>query len=286
MKRSIALKRQAGVTLTELLVVVVIIGILSTIAVPVYINKAESARIATAQAECRMIAEAQEACQLNHGFYVPLQVLDDMPAVQGSSTYADNIDQEPTMSLIDPNAPLVSLNQGQPQLTPSSSDARIARLISTWQGPFLNPQRVYKGDQPTNDPSILGSRTHYDHPLDPWGNPYLFYAPTPYGVIGTGAASFAQSAGLNSAATNMDNNSNFSNGVISSGGTGVEYDRYAIVSLGPNGKQDEQTISNTTNNDDIAYLFGRIVPLATANGSTTNTTTSTGGGASGGFMRW
>ena len=70
---------RAGVTLTELLVVLVIVALMATLAVPVAINRAQQSKVTAARADAKMLAEAEEICAMIHGFYVPLQVLDDVP---------------------------------------------------------------------------------------------------------------------------------------------------------------------------------------------------------------
>lgn len=236
-----------GVTLTELLVVMLIIGLLSTVAVPVYINRMEDARIRLAQAETREIAHAEEQVALIHGFYVPFQVLDDVSFTAGITTNNDDSIGNELSPIYGINASIPPRqqisNQGQYQISLNAGSSRIVNMITNWAGPFLNPQRVYLGNDSRGpgDPNYpISLYFRRDFPLDPWGEPYRFYSPI--GIIGGNALTRTQPY----------NDISFSNGLLTTNDD-RNFERYAVVSWGRD--SEPETLAGNPK-DDIVYLFG------------------------------
>ena len=242
MKR-IARNRNRGLTLTELLVVMLIIGLLSSIAVPVYINRMEDARVRLAMAECREIAMAEEQCAMIHGFYVPFQILDDLPHPRNLSLQGDTIRNEPdgTILLINPLIRPEDQRGSQLVLSTASGNPRVRDMIDHWAGPFINYQRVYTGNQDPKDPNFINTtEVRLDFPLDPWGQPYRFYSPL--GIIGSNA--------LNTDLTNLT--FSFSDGSLTTNDD-RNFQRYAVVSFGRDNHPETLT---GTSRDDVIYFFG------------------------------
>jgi prepilin-type N-terminal cleavage/methylation domain-containing protein len=246
--------RSRGLTLTELLVVMLILGLLATIAIPVYTRRQEDARIRVAISECREIAHAEEQVAVLHGFYVPFQLLDDLPPPPFNTTdpnreSLDNDNQ--SLLLIDPFVRATDQISGNPQQAAlrqwqTDFDTRVYNMVRNWNGPFINFQRFYYGNDPNVTPgtqSYLSSTIKFeDYPLDPWGNPYRFYSAE--GIIGTSALTWDPGA----------NTQSFSDGNLTT--TDRRFDRYAVVSFGRDGKSDTVAPVNVNNPNDIFYLFG------------------------------
>lgn len=250
-------KSRRAVTMTELLVVLAIISLLATIAVPVYINQIQRARITTAQAEVRAIAEAQQQVAIVHGFLVPIHILDNVPdprpqdpVTSGSRDDFESIGNPGSRYLIDVYRPLAGTgnnsNQDE-QWTLNTDNIRVNRLIEQWQGPFLNPQRVrFVGENQTVPGS--GELTE-DLVVDPWGNPYRMYSE--FGI--TGSDNNAPSTTVDTITLGLDD--------LQLNVTGDEpsrFDRWAVVSYGPDGIT-SYTGAKATNiarsGDDIFYEF-------------------------------
>lgn len=236
-------RENQGVTLTELLVVLAIIGLLATIAVPVYVNRSEQAKIKIAHQECKTIAQAEEICAITHGFYVPIQVLDDVPDTTESD--ADSITNEDSRIYLIDAGISAELQLGRQLQLGDTHDQRVKDLINYWQGPFLNPSRVYYDTDVYSSPwdeTMTPTDRRRDYPLDPWGRPYRMYSSV--GIVGTGALG-----------DNYDSDT-FSNGHLTENDD--RFDRYAIVSFGPNGQSDSY-VGATQLKDDIVYFFGGVI---------------------------
>lgn len=244
---------QRAVTLTELLVVLAIISLLATIAVPVYVQKTEQARRVTARTEVRNIAQAQELVAATHGFYIPMHLLDNL-ANDGDSESEDDFENDTNASnkfFVDPFLNILAQQGVQPSLADAqnntSGQTKALALVNFWTGPFLNPARVTRTEQ-FNDAADISS----DIILDPWGNPYIFFSPEgPLSQIQNRSNFVGVDLSQPSTRFEVDNGR-----IQDASGGNDPFDRFAIVSFGPDGTLD--TSVGTTFVNDVFYEFGFI----------------------------
>jgi len=236
-----------GVTLVELLVVLLIISLLATAAVPVFLNRIEDARRSVARQEVEEIAKAQQMVGIYHGVYVPLQMLDDLPSdFEGSAlSNVDDVRNSSAGSFFLIQTALDARTQqtdGQQRLVVNSALNPLGeRVLLNWKGPFINYQRVWTNGKPNDLIELQPSEIRNRHPLDPWGAPYRFYSPI--GIIGARA---------NDSTVDAYNDASFSDGRLPSPSSSP-FDRYAIVSFGPDGLAPRATSDSS---DNIVYVFG------------------------------
>lgn len=244
-----------AVTLTELLVVLAILSLLATIAVPVYVQKTEQARRATARTEVRTIADAEEQVALTHGYYIPMHLLDNVFDDTSDPEPRDDFDGDPNDAdkyFIDPYINPTTQLSNQVTLADaennSSGRVKAIKLVRFWTGPYLNPTRVAKniGSGSIGTQADLSS----DVVLDPWGRPYLFFSPV--GPIADDLSLVSDLTTYN--AFNDSQRYRIDNGFLLNGtGNTDPFDRYAIMSLGTDGLLDNKTDPLS---DDVIYEFG------------------------------
>lgn len=232
---------EQAVTLTELLLVLLIVSLLATLAIPTVTRRARDAREAAAEADARALAEAQMTCGLIHGFFVPLQLLDDVP--RNNDTESDDIGNA------DAGVQVISVNRTVLDQLGNQEDVISSNLDDTWEGPFYQAQRVYVDDP--EDPFTENSLEH-DFPLDPWGRPYILYSPI--GVVGSTAGSAAQAGTFITDTIIGATPSSWSNGQLTTNND--RFDRWAIVSFGPDGQAGSIDDGVDEDGDDIIYYFG------------------------------
>jgi len=163
-----------GVTLLELLVVLVIISILSTIAMGVYSREIQRAKYARARQEIRTLEVAIAQYEVDTGQIPP----------SGSGNV--------TGGIYSPNAGVIFEGTGALQLAIRSSlSGNFRQPLSTrWKGPYIDWDYNRMGDINGNpitsapgDNANVGAISF----LDPWGNPYAYVRSADYAQNGSGA---------------------------------------------------------------------------------------------------
>lgn len=159
-----------GVTLLELIVVVVIVSILSTVAVGVFTKEISRAKYARARAEIRTLEVAIAQYEVDTG-HLP-------PSGSGSNFAPSNIT---TTGLAAGSGYL------QMSLRSSLNGFPNSPLSQRWLGPYIdwdyNRLGNLNGDSIMTSPGNTAALGEICF-LDPWGGPYIFIRATDYATRG------------------------------------------------------------------------------------------------------
>ena len=226
-------RRAGGFTIVELLIAVIIIGILVAVIIPIYVNRAEDARIATAQQDLDAISTAEQHAAIDTGYFYRIFVLDDVHNGDGVSPdnnndVVDGIADEYLRGDAG-NMPYIFIDTKYGQLL-TTGNTKYNDLVNNetafnWNGPYLNVARK-------SGPKFLRPLdVPYSTPIDPWGNPYLLF--TREGMmddrpgVGQIVTSYSMPTGVGTFACKVFDRPTVlslgSNGVPGNGGAGARF---------------------------------------------------------------
>lgn len=202
-----------GVTLIELIVVLVIVSLLSTVAVGIYTKEVQRARIARARAEIRTLEVAANRYQIDTGRFPP--------SSSGTQLAPGSLNQ------MDPFAGCGYL---QAALRASLNGNANAPLSLRWAGPYMDWDENKLG---TLSGAAIGSGTAIPEIqfLDPWNNPYYYVSSDDYAALG----GTELPAGHPYAATETYYNAS----------------TFQVISFGPDGQTDTSAGALGTEPDDV-----------------------------------
>ncbi|MCX7626357.1 MAG: type II secretion system protein GspG [Candidatus Sumerlaeaceae bacterium] len=210
---------QSGFTIIELIISVIIIGILVAIIIPVYVTRADEARLSAALQDLEALQTAQQHAAIDTGYFYRLYVLDDVAGgdnVPASNLTADRVDgirdEALRSDVSNPKLLFIDVKSGTFLLGGNAIFDRMAQneTAFNWNGPYVSvPRKVGLKNPVANVPAGT--------PLDPWGNPYLFF--TKEGLVNDRDGVIA------TVYVGLDGNSY----------NAVRFDRPTVLSLGPNG---------------------------------------------------
>lgn len=230
-----------GFTILEVVVAMIIISILTLILMPTVSNRANQARLASAEADMQTLAEAESRASIDMGYYIVPWRLNNVIASQESDARNTRNDNQTTLGYTRYDDMFVNIvTQDIPgNVNELYADFILDETAFGWRGPYVN----FRRDDDENN-----------WPDDPWGNEYLLFttqgALFPPEAPGVNDSEFVTTG---PAFTQLDGTAN--------GGIATLdqlFDRPTWISLGPNELPGDGEGSTYGTGDDIAVRFEGI----------------------------
>lgn len=173
----LANRRTLGFTIVEIIVTFILIGILTSILVPVIANRADDARLTAAQSDVENLANAEERFQIDTGYFVRLYALNDLVLPGDDIANTDPLDT--IQSIFDNGVGTDTRYQfaGRIFINPATGDY----LTDGQQLTILGNETTFLGNGPYINWQAMRDTNNNDWPDDPWGQDYLVF--TREGVI-------------------------------------------------------------------------------------------------------
>ncbi len=201
--------RTLAVTLLELLIVVLIVGLLATVATGIYTDEADRARVAATKALINNLEIQITRYNVDTGLLPPSGSGATFPAVEPFTTAETRRDGSGFL-----HQALMHSNSGNTN-SPSPT---------TWRGPYINLQV---------DQLVTSTQPGQSDIVDAWGQPLVYIKSADYGIVSGDFSGGTQIfAGL--APTNANTNLPAPNPLATLGETYYNPQSYQIISFGKN----------------------------------------------------
>jgi type II secretory pathway pseudopilin PulG len=196
----LTLGKEKGFTAVEIAMVATVIAIFALIALPIFRNRVEEAKLAAARSDLGSLMKAEILAKADTGFFLRLEDLDNTE---------NNVPSSPINGIVLETPPFVYPN-GPASLRTSLTQAQIVQLAGPasapkFRGPYITFQRATTYAELKVNPlaslvlqSVTANRLSpiqdvpaaqaqavglFDSdqnriPVDPWGQPYLFFPST------------------------------------------------------------------------------------------------------------
>lgn len=217
--KTVARRGNLGFTAIEIAMVAAVIAILSLIALPIFRNRVDEAKIAAAQADLNAMMKAQQVIKADIDAYARLEDLDNIELNGYTGPPPGGVTNEvPFFKYVKPSDTLSPDPNSRQVLTTNAQRGQLAGIPDhpVWRGPYVAFQRHVKYEdlrdatQYPNAANYLrslsgdpyaaiqdfptGTFSDADEnriPIDPWGNPYLFFPPNGNSADPVGANAYS-----------------------------------------------------------------------------------------------
>jgi prepilin-type N-terminal cleavage/methylation domain-containing protein len=244
----------AGFSIIELLIALIIISILVAMVILVASQRAGEARLRAAEADLRLIGEAEKSAVTDIGFFLRLYVLDDV--VGGDDLFPqlppdpnDFVDglQDERGNTRNPEGDIYGIQPDFGSLAVSTGTSPPGDLVDI-QARVRNETNVGIGLPYINFPReyIDAFGNNYNVPRDPWGNPYVIL--TRQGFINDiGSSLFTPVQGQIPRTGTLT--------VVGFSGSFAldRFDRFTLLSFGPDASPGDGGVGNLGEGDDLIF---------------------------------